>query len=127
MDEQDAFEAVAKAEGLSMDMHPLHYLFLDRQTALARRIWKAALAYRDAGPNLMLVQAPTTGERLFAPAKTLTAPVFTLEYHGPLTFGNIERCPICDGPKHPSGMACPRLSPTSTAGSTIEPAKEPAS
>ncbi len=28
-----------------MTLHPLHYLFLDPKTYLARRIWKAAIAY----------------------------------------------------------------------------------
>ncbi len=43
--EQKAFEAFASDKGLSMEQHPLHYLFLDPKTALARKTWKAAIGY----------------------------------------------------------------------------------
>ena len=40
--EQKAFETWARERGLCLDMHPLHYLFLDADTNLARQAWKAA-------------------------------------------------------------------------------------
>lgn len=43
--EQEAFETWAKDQGLNMRQHPLHYLFLDKQTSIARRSWSAAITY----------------------------------------------------------------------------------
>jgi hypothetical protein len=43
--EQDAFEAWAGANGYDMAQHPLHYLFLDRDTSMARKAWSAAIAW----------------------------------------------------------------------------------
>lgn len=39
------FEKAAELEGLSMRQHPLHYLFLDEKTNMARQIWKSAIYY----------------------------------------------------------------------------------
>lgn len=44
-EEQKAFEAWAKSQGLSMEQHPLHYLFLDPKTDAARDGWNAARRY----------------------------------------------------------------------------------
>lgn len=47
--EQDAFEQWAVDRKLTLDMHPLHYLFLDKETNTARQAWKAALEWATAG------------------------------------------------------------------------------
>lgn len=46
--EQDAFEEWAKGEKMDVNTHPLHWLFLDKQTYAARRGWEAALNYVQA-------------------------------------------------------------------------------
>ncbi|MCK1826001.1 hypothetical protein MX655_10660 [Pseudomonas aeruginosa] len=43
--EQNAFEEWASKEGMNMECHPLHWLFLDAKTYSARQGWKAALKY----------------------------------------------------------------------------------
>ncbi|WP_232054375.1 hypothetical protein [Pseudomonas aeruginosa] len=43
--EQNAFEDWASKEGMNMERHPLHWLFLDAKTYSARQGWKAALKY----------------------------------------------------------------------------------
>lgn len=43
--EQYAFEKWAEEQDYDMHEHPLHYLFMDKQTNAARQGWKAALAY----------------------------------------------------------------------------------
>lgn len=43
--EQHAFEAWAKARGYDMTEHPLHYVFMDKETGAARMGWNAAIAY----------------------------------------------------------------------------------
>lgn len=43
--EQDAFETWAKAEGMDMARHPIHWLFLNSKTNAARKGWRGALAY----------------------------------------------------------------------------------
>lgn len=43
--EQEAFEAWASAEKMNMQIHPLHYLFLNGETYAARQAWKAAILY----------------------------------------------------------------------------------
>lgn len=43
--EQAAFEEWAKESRYEMHQHPLHYLFVDKQTNAARQGWKAALAF----------------------------------------------------------------------------------
>ncbi|NDM57334.1 hypothetical protein, partial [Klebsiella pneumoniae] len=43
--EQNAFEEWASKEGMNMERHPLHWLFLDAKTYSARQGWKAALKY----------------------------------------------------------------------------------
>lgn len=43
--EQSAFEAWAKENRYEMHQHPLHYLFMDKQTNAARQGWKAALQF----------------------------------------------------------------------------------
>ncbi|MBA6427031.1 hypothetical protein [Pseudomonas aeruginosa] len=52
--EQDAFEEWASKEGMNMERHPLHWLFLDAKTYSARQGWKAALKYA----RNMLAAAP---------------------------------------------------------------------
>jgi len=59
--EQDAFEAWAKSQKYGMKTHPLHWLFLDRETYAARQGWSAAIRY----VGTMLAAAPA------APAPTL--------------------------------------------------------
>lgn len=43
--EQEAFEAWGKRERYNMEQHPLHYLFLNSETAAARDGWKAGLQH----------------------------------------------------------------------------------
>jgi hypothetical protein len=43
--EQKAFESVADELGYSLEQHPLHYLFLDKETSKARKLWKAAIEF----------------------------------------------------------------------------------
>lgn len=43
--EQDAFIKFALNNKFSTECHPLHFLFLDKQTSAARRAWGAAIAY----------------------------------------------------------------------------------
>ena len=43
--EQDAFEAWAKDNHYDMDLHPLHWLFLNARTSAARDGWAAGLAH----------------------------------------------------------------------------------
>jgi len=43
--EPEAFETFAADQKLSLERHPLHYLFLDPSTNLARRAWKAGINY----------------------------------------------------------------------------------
>ena len=43
--EQRAFEDWAKSRDMDMSEHPLHYLFLDKETAVARNAWRAAIEY----------------------------------------------------------------------------------
>ncbi|MBH9098894.1 hypothetical protein I5K32_15650 [Pseudomonas aeruginosa] len=43
--EQDAFEEWATNQGMNMQCHPMHWLFLDAKTNSARQGWKAALKY----------------------------------------------------------------------------------
>lgn len=43
--EQDAFEEWATKQGMNMQCHPMHWLFLDAKTNSARQGWKAALKY----------------------------------------------------------------------------------
>lgn len=43
--EQDAFEEWATKQGMNMQCHPMHWLFLDTKTISARQGWKAALKY----------------------------------------------------------------------------------
>ncbi|MDC0657090.1 hypothetical protein N6L27_03675 [Leisingera sp. SS27] len=43
--EQDAFEEWARGQGMNMNQHPLHYLFLDPVTNGARQAWKAGLMH----------------------------------------------------------------------------------
>ena len=43
--EQDAFEAWAKDNHYDMELHPLHWLFLDARTSAARDGWAAGLAH----------------------------------------------------------------------------------
>lgn len=43
--EQAAFEEWATESRYEMHQHPLHYLFVDKQTNAARQGWKAALAF----------------------------------------------------------------------------------
>ncbi|QDB70851.1 hypothetical protein [Pseudomonas virus PBPA162] len=43
--EQDAFEEWATKQGMNMQCHPMHWLFLDTKTMSARQGWKAALKY----------------------------------------------------------------------------------
>lgn len=43
--EQEAFEAWAQSEEMDMQVHPLHYLFLDRRTDAARRAWNECIRY----------------------------------------------------------------------------------
>lgn len=43
--EQAAFEEWANDSRYEMHQHPLHYLFMDKQTNAARQGWKAALAF----------------------------------------------------------------------------------
>ncbi|UPW35948.1 hypothetical protein QE320_gp106 [Pseudomonas phage EM] len=43
--EQGAFEDWASKEGMNMEYHPLHWMFLDAKTYSARQGWKAALKY----------------------------------------------------------------------------------
>ncbi len=52
--EQNAFEDWASKEGMNMERHPLHWLFLDAKTYSARQGWKAALKYA----RNMLAAAP---------------------------------------------------------------------
>ncbi|HGT3093182.1 TPA: hypothetical protein ACM2XW_004521 [Pseudomonas aeruginosa] len=52
--EQNAFEEWASKEGMNMECHPLHWLFLDAKTYSARQGWKAALKYA----RNMLAAAP---------------------------------------------------------------------
>ncbi len=52
--EQNAFEEWASKEGMNMERHPLHWLFLDAKTYSARQGWKAALKYA----RNMLAAAP---------------------------------------------------------------------
>ena len=50
--ESKAFEAYATSRKLSLQQHPLHYLFLDQLTNEARSAWKAALTFAStAQPN----------------------------------------------------------------------------
>ena len=44
-EEIQAWETWAKDGRFNMDEHPLHYLFLDRETAAARKGWKAGLEF----------------------------------------------------------------------------------
>lgn len=46
--EQEAFEAWAVSEHYNMQIHPLHYLFLNGETNAARQAWKAAINYCEA-------------------------------------------------------------------------------
>ncbi len=55
--EQNAFEEWASKEGMNMERHPLHWLFLDAKTYSARQGWKAALKYA----RNMLAAAPAQG------------------------------------------------------------------
>ncbi|KIQ21582.1 hypothetical protein RT95_20780 [Xanthomonas campestris] len=59
--ESAAFEAHAKGERLSLEQHPLHYLFLDPKTYAARQAWKAALKF--AAPAAV----PVDGENVTRP------------------------------------------------------------
>ncbi|AKE09169.1 nucleotide exchange factor GrpE [Serratia liquefaciens] len=43
--EQDSFIKFALNNKFSTECHPLHFLFLDKQTSAARRAWGAAIAY----------------------------------------------------------------------------------
>lgn len=43
--ESEAFEEYAKENKFNMSQHPLHYLFLERETDHARHVWKAAIDY----------------------------------------------------------------------------------
>ena len=43
--EQEEFEAWAQKERLDMETHPIHWLFLDKQTNAARRGWRAGISY----------------------------------------------------------------------------------
>jgi hypothetical protein len=45
-----AFVAWAESAHHVMDRHPLHFLFLDRETNIARQAWKAAIAYAAPTP-----------------------------------------------------------------------------
>lgn len=56
--EQYAFEAWAQSKHYDMHEHPLHYLFMDKQTNAARQGWKAALEYVR---SVMDGAAPVTG------------------------------------------------------------------
>lgn len=58
--EQGAFEAWGEKQGMNMDTHPLHWLFLGASTASARAGWKGAIEYCQT----MLSAAPTPAERV---------------------------------------------------------------
>ena len=45
--ESKAFEEHAMDRGMVMAQHPLHYIFMDKETSLAREIWKQAILYAD--------------------------------------------------------------------------------
>lgn len=44
-EEIEAWETWAKGSNLDMGQHPLHYLFLNKETAAARHGWKAGLDF----------------------------------------------------------------------------------
>jgi hypothetical protein len=46
--EAEAFEAWASSNHYDMETHPLHWLFLNRETNIARQGWKGALAFAAA-------------------------------------------------------------------------------
>jgi hypothetical protein len=58
--EQKAFETWARERGLCLDMHPLHYLFLDADTNLARQAWKAAMLAAAPQPPAVITPRVTT-------------------------------------------------------------------
>lgn len=43
--EVEAFEDFARVNRLNMAQHPLHYLFLDTHTSMARSAWKVAIEF----------------------------------------------------------------------------------
>ncbi|KQP90791.1 hypothetical protein [Methylobacterium sp. Leaf117] len=44
-EEIEAWETWAKDQGFDMEEHPLHYLFMNKQTSSARKGWKAGLEF----------------------------------------------------------------------------------
>ena len=42
---REEFEKFAARRKLNLEQHPLHYLFLDGETSLARDCWRAAMDY----------------------------------------------------------------------------------
>lgn len=65
--EQAAFEEWANDSRYEMAQHPLHYLFMDKQTNAARQGWKAALAFvrklLEVAPPVNAMGNKTGGER----------------------------------------------------------------
>lgn len=49
--EVEAFEDFARDNRLNMAQHPLHYLFLDSNTSMARLGWKAAVEFIQKNPQ----------------------------------------------------------------------------
>lgn len=93
--EQEAFEDWAKSQKYDMKTHPLHWLFLDRETYAARQGWAAAIRYVGA----MLAAAPAAQVAIEGPAvpisvgrqeKQVTHPSLPTFYQTRLNFGSAD-------------------------------------
>jgi hypothetical protein len=62
--EQDAFEEWAAKERFSMEQHPLHWLFLDRETSAARRGWRGALQHANKRILSLLAELDASKARI---------------------------------------------------------------
>lgn len=62
-----AWEKFAAEKKLNMECHPLHYLFLDKATYLARQSWKGAIAHMREGKQLTEIGVDLVGLDKYLP------------------------------------------------------------
>lgn len=105
--EQEAWEAWAKSEGLSMECHPLHYLFLNATTYKARDAWKAGLRYASEQARAALSAAPAAPQA--EPEQRTLEKIEQLKFdirQAMIEYGSAYKAGHDNGIKEASGRGC---------------------